>query len=66
MLNEGEDTIVLYIPWLTESLLQLFLHIFFAVQKINFRVLEKEISIALFLISCPKEDTHAGVAAPFS
>lgn len=39
MLDEGEDTVVLHVPRLTESLLQLLLHILLAVQKINLGVL---------------------------
>lgn len=47
MLDEGEDTVVLHVPWLTESLLQLLLHVLLAVQKINLGVLQQEISSAL-------------------
>lgn len=48
MLDEGEDTVVLHVPWLTESLLQLLLHVLLAVQKINLGVLQQEISSALY------------------
>lgn len=54
MLDEGEDTIVLHVPWLTESLLQLLLHVLLAVQKINLRVLQQEIPSALHPSFCPE------------
>lgn len=38
--NKGEDSIVLDVAWLTESLLQLLLHIFFGVQEINLWLLK--------------------------
>lgn len=33
--DEREDAVVLDVAWLTESLLQLLLHIFFGIQQIN-------------------------------
>lgn len=40
MLDEGQNPIVLHIPWLTEGLLEFFLHILLPVKKINLGLLE--------------------------
>lgn len=40
MLDERQNSIVLHISWLTEGLLQFFLHIFLPVKEINLGLLE--------------------------
>lgn len=40
MLDEGQDAIVVHVPWLTEGLLQFFLHILFPIKEINLGLLE--------------------------
>lgn len=40
MLNEGQNPIVLHIAWLTEGLLQFFLHILLPIKEINLGLLE--------------------------
>ena len=40
MLNEGQNPIVLHVPWLAEGLLQLFLHILLWIKEIDLGFLE--------------------------
>lgn len=40
MSDEGQNAIVLHIPWLTEGLLQFFLYILFPIKQINLGLLE--------------------------
>lgn len=40
MLDEGQDPVVLHVPWLAEGLLQFFLHILLPIKEINLRILE--------------------------
>lgn len=38
--DEGQHPVVLHVAWLTEGLLQFFLHVLLAVKEINFGLLE--------------------------
>ena len=40
MLDEGQNAVVLHVPWLTEGLLQFFLHLLFPIQEIYLGLLE--------------------------
>lgn len=40
MSDEGQNAVVLHIPWLTEGLLQFFLYILFPIKQINLGLLE--------------------------
>ena len=42
MFNEGQDSVVLDVPGLTEGLLQLLLHVLLPVQQVNLRLLQKQ------------------------